>query len=134
MKDLHGEHLPTLYNNLNVENVLIKGSTEGPKLDAYGRYNVKVADYKCLLEVVEIGFWRGREILQQLMNRVPMSKMVFTKKCHIYNYGVTCNELVSGHLPFEGHLFSNYNTVLNRGRSQLPPDVEPLFKEIITSC
>jgi hypothetical protein len=59
------------------------------------------------------------EILQQLKDKVLMSKLVFMKKCYVYSYDMTCYELSSGCLPFEDYedqLGEGYNLLLEGHR------------------
>ncbi|KAG0603352.1 hypothetical protein M758_10G087000 [Ceratodon purpureus] len=135
MNHLHHQNPSILHNDLKAANVLVHLDAYnggGPALNQNGMYAVYVADFECSVGVVGTGFWRAPEILQQLKNKV--SKVVFTNKCDVYSFGMTCYELISGRLPFEDHRSSDYDMVLNDCRPELPSDLDPLFRDIITSC
>ncbi|KAG0603353.1 hypothetical protein M758_10G087100 [Ceratodon purpureus] len=133
MSYLHRQDPPILHNDLKAANVLVHLEGDGePAFLWNGTYRVCVADFEYSVGVVGTGFWRVPEILLQLMNRV--SKVVFTEKCDVYSFGMTCYEIISGRLPFEDHRSSDYDMVLNGCRPELPSDLDPLFKDIITSC
>lgn len=59
--------------------------------------------------------------------------MLFTCNCNVFSYNMICYEIVINHVLFEGHDLSKYNMVLNEDRLELPLDLGPLVKEIITS-
>jgi serine/threonine protein kinase len=78
--------------------------------------------------VVGTGLWRAPEILRQLKNKVLTSELVFTEKCDVYSYGMTCYELVSGHVPFEDYECrpqEGRDLVLKGKRPELPPSLDP---------
>ncbi|KAG0559221.1 hypothetical protein KC19_10G088400 [Ceratodon purpureus] len=134
MSALHCQNPPILHNDLKAANVLVQlnHDTGKPAMDKRGMYLVYVADFECSVGVLGTAFWRAPEILQQYREKV--SKVVFTKKCDVYSFGMTCYELISGCLPFEDHPSNDYDMVLNGSRPELPSDLNPLFKDIITSC
>lgn len=57
------------------------------------------------------GLWRVPEILQQLKDKVPTSELVFTNKCDVYSYGMTCYEVVGGRIPFEDYEYRSRVTL-----------------------
>lgn len=85
---------------------------------------MSAVDYECSTGVVGTGFWRAPEILQQLKDGVPKSKIVFTKKSDVYSYGMTCFETVTGCIPFENYIRVRFtegcDLVLNGERPKLP--------------
>lgn len=151
MNNLHGVHPPILHNDLKAANVLVEldattcghrtcgpdPSTRRPKFHKENGYGITVADFECSIGVVGTGYWRAPEILQQLKDRVPMSDLKFSKACDVYSYGMTCYELVSGRIPFEDYTnrpSEGFHLVLKGDRPELPPDLDPLVRGIITSC
>lgn len=61
----------------------------------------------------------------------------FSKKVNVYNYGMTCFEIVFGHLPFEGELEpcrASYDLVMEGQRPKLPSDLEETLKHLIKKC
>lgn len=139
MMALHMQDPPILHKDLKAANALVQMNSggDGPCVDANGKYLVRVADYECSVGVVGTGLWRAPEILQQLKDKVPTTELVFTEKCDVYSYGMTCYELVSGRIPFEDYECrprEGRELVLKGKRPELPPSLDPLVKKIISSC
>lgn len=82
------------------------------------------------------GFWRTPEVLQQLKDKtVPSSKIVFTEKMDVYSFAMTCYEIVTGRLPFEGlPFFETRDAILDGARPELPHDMNPLMRLLIPDC
>ncbi|KAG0598533.1 hypothetical protein M758_12G082100 [Ceratodon purpureus] len=129
MKSLHNQSPPILHRDLKSRNVLVQGR-ELPSLD--GGFEVTVCDYG-FLGVLGTQFWRAPEILSSIWNR-DHSDVVVTAKCDVYSYGMTCYELVTGRIPFEGISPIRYDVVLGGGRPVLPLDLHPEIKTLIVSC
>lgn len=121
MRKLHTKY-QIVHRDLKTSNVLLWSVGEelptgvqahvGPYVQAHG-------DYECSVGVVDSGFWRSPEILQQLKNRVPNSEVVISKMSDVYSYGMTCYELLTGCTPFEAHPVMDYDLVLQGHRPKL---------------
>ena len=93
-----------MHNDLKLTNVLKDGTKEYLYKD--GSHCIQDVYYKCLVGLVEIGFWKVLEIFQQLNNKVSMSKIAFINKCNVYSYYMTRYKLVLGwiHLDYLSNL------------------------------
>jgi hypothetical protein len=129
MRDLH-QQLGIIHRDLKASNVLVPCSH---KTTSFGSV-VTVADFECSIGVIGTGFWRAPEILQQLKNRIPTSRIRFSFAADIYSYGMTCYEIITGRIPFEGHSSTEYDVVLNGERPELPCDVPHWVRELIYDC
>jgi serine/threonine protein kinase len=132
MESLHSGHSMILHRDLKASNVLIFAvdvEASNQKI-----FNALVIDYECSIGVIGTRFWRAPEILQQLKDGMSGSNLSFTSKVDVYSYGMTCYEIVTGHMPFEDRPAQNYDYVLNGHRPELPNDIDPLVREIITRC
>ncbi|KAG0598904.1 hypothetical protein M758_12G110700 [Ceratodon purpureus] len=116
-----------LHRDVKASNVLLHGSGDG------FQYSTLI-DYECSVRVMGTGFWRAPEILEQLKRRVSSKDLVYTEKADVYSYGMMCYELITGRIPFEGHPFNDYGIVLSGQRPELPHDLNPWLKELITDC
>lgn len=97
-----------------------------------------VADFESSTGVLGTTIWRAPEVLLALKNKDVLTSELFTEKADVYSYGMTCYEILTGHTPFEreGYLptTSNYELVLSGLRPELPNDLHPILKEVITNC
>jgi serine/threonine protein kinase len=93
----------------------------------------KVADYESSIGIVGTGFWRAPEILLGLQN-CALKPELFTQKSDVYSYAMTCYEILTGRMPFEGCRFSYYYNVLRGERPKLKKTIKPWLKEMLTSC
>ncbi|KAG0606619.1 hypothetical protein M758_9G155600 [Ceratodon purpureus] len=134
-----------LHKDLKAANILVSGDPTRTKAKDDVMDNIiSVSDFECSMGVLGSGLWRApeilqqlkdNEILQQLKDEVPTAEVKFTKECDVYSFGMICYELVTGRIPFEDHRPREARKlVLNRVRPELPPDLNPIIKYIITSC
>jgi hypothetical protein len=94
-----------------------------------------VADFECSVGVVGTGFWRAPEILQACKDKnVSKRPEIFTKQADVYSYGMTCYEILTGKLPFEGHSQRDYDLVLNGGQPEVPDYVDDWARGLLNWC
>ena len=119
-----------VHRDLKASNVLVYERKSGlPKWEPY------VADYECSIGVVGTGFFRAPEILQACKDhKVWERPEVFSRAIDIYSYGMTCYEILTGKLPFEGHSQNDYTHVLNGSRPMLPEYVEDWMRDMLVRC
>ncbi|KAG0588648.1 hypothetical protein KC19_2G259200 [Ceratodon purpureus] len=96
MSWLHNRDI--VHRDLKASNVLVKVYEDGS-------FQCFVADYECSIGVVGTGLFRAPEILEACREKT-VSKMpkLFTTASDVYSYGMTCYEILTGKLPFGGHL------------------------------
>jgi serine/threonine protein kinase len=121
-----------VHRDLKAANVLVR--QDGDQTYCF------VADYECSVGVKGTGFFRAPEILQAIKDRSADKKLeIFSKKADIYSYGMTCYEILTGKLPFEGEQSYNYDVVLKYRHAlhqplQVPNYVNNWMWELLTSC
>jgi len=137
MSDLHKKGIT--HRDLKASNVLVLHFKE--HCDIVSSNDQKliipfVADWECSMGVVGTGWWRAPEVLLQLKNGTPRSKLEFNEKVDVYSFAMTCYEIATGLLPFEGHLYCSKlrDAILNGARPKLPHDLDLEIKAMITSC
>jgi serine/threonine protein kinase len=59
---------------------------------------------------------------------------LFTTAVDVYSYGMTCYEIMTGKLPFEGHSTNDYDIVLKGQRPEVPEDVDGWVRELLRNC
>jgi serine/threonine protein kinase len=118
--------LNIVHRDLKASNVLMRKD---------GNWASFVADFECSIGVVGTGFWRAPEILQACKDKnVFKSPEIFTKQADVYSYGMTCYEILTGKLPFEGRSMRDYDIVLNGGRPQLPEYIDDWARRLLNWC
>jgi hypothetical protein len=124
MEWLHSHDI--IHRDLKASNVLIKKDQNWVSF---------VADYECSIGVVGTGFWRAPEILQACKDKnIFQRPEIFTKQSDIYSYGMTCYEILTGKLPFEGHSLRDYDLVLNGSRPEVPEYVDDWARGLLNWC
>jgi hypothetical protein len=94
-----------------------------------------VADFECSVGVVGTGFWRAPEILQACKDKnVSKRPDIFTKQADVYSYGMTCYEILTGKLPFEGRPVWDFDLVLNGDRPEMPEYVDDWARGLLNWC
>jgi serine/threonine protein kinase len=120
---LHSRNI--VHRDLKASNVLV-GKDEK---------SILVADFECSVGVVGTGFFRAPEILQACKDKtINHRPELFTKAVDVYSYGMTCYEILTGKLPFEGHLQNDYDLVLSGCRPEVPKYVDGWILELLSSC
>ncbi|KAG0625372.1 hypothetical protein M758_2G049600 [Ceratodon purpureus] len=94
-----------------------------------------VSDYECSIGVIGTGFFRAPEIVQACKDKAVNKKQnLFTKAADVYSYGMTCYEILTGKLPFEGHPTNDYDLVLKGGRPKVPKYVDGWIRKLLSMC
>jgi len=130
MYNLH-EH-DIVHRDLKTANVLLNTESAEAMEDPNG-FVCQVADFECSVGVVGTRFWRAPEILQAVKSR-NIQPELFTKSADVYSYGMTCYEIVTGRVPFEDLCAGDYDVVIRGERPELPSDIEPWMRDLITRC
>lgn len=135
MQVLHSKDL--LHRDLKASNVLIQEPSRhrafNPILDT--GFHCKLADFECSIGVVGTRFWRAPEILLALKNRtVDVTPELFTKGVDVYSYAMTCYEILTSGIPFEGYRDTGYDAVLCGDRPKLPSNILPWLEELLNRC
>jgi serine/threonine protein kinase len=121
-----------MHRDLKSLNVLVVGQSRPTQ--------VKIADFgisKYINTPIETGavgtgFWRAPEVLSAMRNGI--TQPTYTSKADVYSYGMTCYEVLTGRIPFDGHPRSDYSWVLSGNRPQLPKYVSDDVADLITRC
>lgn len=127
MYTLHKSNI--LHRDLKASNVLVAQFSSGN----YHEYpDCYVADFECSVGVVGTGFWRAPEVLLALKNRSGAPEI--TQKADVYSFAMTCYEVLTGCVPFEGQLMTNYDFVLSGHRPVLPDYVDDTIRSLLLRC
>ena len=130
MQSLHNDGI--VHGDLKSDNVLILPFES--KFDPIiGYFLCKVADYECSVGVVGTRFWRAPEILSSLKGGNNYSKLC-TKQSDVYSYGMTCYEILTGHIPLAEIPSNNYDFVCHGGRPEIPRQIKPWIKDLLERC
>lgn len=137
MEELHNHDI--LHRDLKASNVLVNlmdGNDDDACFDPWHDDELiqcAVADFECSVGVVGTGYWRAPEVLAALKGGNPNPK-VYTKQADVYSYAMTCYEILTGCIPFEGRPRTDYKFVLAGQRPQLPDCIRTDLKTLIGRC
>lgn len=130
MLELHRRGV--IHRDLKASNVLVdSGHGVDPRDETF---ECKIADFESSVGVVGTGFWRAPEILRAVRDGEVNLPDLFTQESDVYSYAMTCYEILTGGLPFQGHARTDYDLVLNGGRPELPEWVMSELKELLERC
>ena len=93
--------------------------------------NLIVVDFECSVGLAGTGFWRAPEILHQLDAGITATNLEVTPMSDVYSYGMTCYEIVTGLMLFEGQPVAVNDVTLRGERAALPEDLDQVVKDII---
>lgn len=123
MRFLHENNI--MHRDLKADNVFVNVSSDNYPISCF------TGDFDVASYVVGILFWRAPEILQALKDG---KSIVFTPKADVYSFAMTCYEILTGGIPFDGVRASDYDMVLSGKRPELPSNLNPKMKDFIIRC
>ncbi|KAG0577598.1 hypothetical protein KC19_5G167400 [Ceratodon purpureus] len=133
MLELRGRNVT--HRDLKASNVLVRGATD--LCPRHGdAFHCKVADYECSGRVMGTKFWRAPEILRALKDKdIHIKPELFSESADVYSYAMTCYEVLTGKIPFEGVRSNDYEPIFS-GQVQLewPLYSEPKLKALMVRC
>ncbi|KAG0599268.1 hypothetical protein M758_12G139200 [Ceratodon purpureus] len=128
MRGLHRRGV--LHRDLKAANVLTLNPTY-----YLGRYQCSVADYESSMLVQGTGFWRAPEVLEDLLKKPCERNMeIWTEKVDVYSYAMTCYEVLTGHIPFDGYVKSDWKRVIDGERPHLPEYIDLKLRVLVQRC
>lgn len=100
------------------------------------RFSSAAAAYECSVGVMGTRVWRAPEILVAIKDRnIDLKPELFTKQAYVFSFGMTCYEVLLGHIPFEELLcHNNYDDVIGGARPKLPSKTTPLMRSLVNRC
>ncbi|KAG0587882.1 hypothetical protein KC19_2G198600 [Ceratodon purpureus] len=142
MASLH--KLGLLHRDLKASNVLVVGNgaryVDKGDIDKsyYPKTSVLVADFESSVGIAGTGFWRAPEVLREVRlaadKQRRVKEEVFTHQSDVYSYAMTCFEVITGCVPFDGHRSNDYDFVIGGGRPTLPDDTSPMLVDLVHRC
>ncbi|KAG0588681.1 hypothetical protein KC19_2G261100 [Ceratodon purpureus] len=118
-----------VHRDLKASNVLVD-------VQGGGNFQCFVADYECSIGVVGTGIFRAPEILEACKEKnVSKRPGLFSMASDVYSYGMTCYEILTGKLPFDGHLGKDLmDAVIGGQRPEVPEYVEEWKLRLLSDC
>ena len=121
------------HRDLKADNVLVTKSPPLGEFDFTCFYICHIADFENSEEVWGTAFRRAPEVLLSRRTGSSLGKNEW-QAANVYSFGMTCYEVLIGEVPFHGHLFSDYDIVLDGGRPSFPDFVPESLKNIVGRC
>eukprot|EP00250_Pteridium_aquilinum_P017457 c23635_g1_i1 orf=1242-4211(+) len=144
MEYLHSQRV--IHRDLRASNILVDDSTVREFLDE-GHVRVKLCDFgmakakrnssKLFSSMKGSTYWRAPEVFSDAdsFERGETSKKSYTDKVDVYSFAMTCYEILTGRIPFEGTQRKEIlRFIMNGGRPDLPPSCPSLISDYIRRC
>jgi serine/threonine protein kinase len=130
MSELHARGV--LHRDLKAANILV---CDDSSIQLGEDYSCEVADYDTAMLVQGTGFWRAPEVLQELMKKESDRDLgIWTEKVDVYSYAMTCYEVLTGKIPFDGYFKSHWKKVIDGERPHFPDYVDPRLCQLVERC
>ncbi|KAG0613709.1 hypothetical protein M758_6G123800 [Ceratodon purpureus] len=130
MKLLHDQGV--IHKDLKAENILVQKSEDNIP------YALYIGDFENSLMNEGTAFWRPPEVFPALEERNSnlgcWKPLPFSKAGDVYSFGMVCYEILTGNIPFEGHLWSDYGFIPAGNRPELPEDLDVNLRDMILRC
>jgi serine/threonine protein kinase len=94
-------------------------------------FDVKIGDFDNTDGVKGTAFWRSPEMLQAVKNE---TNPILSPAADVYSYAMVFYELLTGQVPFEQYLRTDYDVVILGRRPELPNHVNATIKELVQAC
>ncbi|CAK9232135.1 unnamed protein product [Sphagnum troendelagicum] len=114
-----------IHKDIKASNILVNG---------FDLVEIKIGDYESSDDVADTGFWRAPEVLQAVRDRSSDLRLVVSPAVDVYGFGMVCYEILTGHIPFEGHRKSDDDLVLSGQRPDIPDHVYPDLRDLLHRC
>lgn len=144
MEYLHSQRV--IHRDLRASNILVDDSTVREFLDE-GHVRVKLCDFgmakakrnssKLFSSMKGATYWRAPEVFSDpdALEGGETGRRHYTDKADVYSFAMTCYEILTGEIPFDGTLHKQIQQfVMNGGRPDLPPSCPSLLADYIRRC
>lgn len=144
MEYLHSQRV--IHRDLRASNILVDGSTVREFYDE-GHVRVKLCDFgmakakrnssKLFSSMKGSTYWRAPEVFSDsdMFESGETSKRPYTDKVDVYSFAMTCYEILTGKIPFDGTLRKEIQAfIMKGGRPELPSSCPSLLSNYIKSC
>lgn len=144
MEYLHSQRV--IHRDLRASNILVDSSSvtdflgEGHvrvKLCDFGMAKAKRNSSNWLSSMKGSTYWRAPEVFSDpdFLESEETPKKPYTNKVDVYSFAMTCYEILTGKIPFEGTLRKEVqSTIMNGGRPELPSSCPSLLSNYIRRC
>lgn len=144
MEYLHSQRV--IHRDLRASNILVDDSTVREFLDE-GYVRVKLCDFgmakaklnssRFVSSMKGATYWRAPEVFSDpgAKENEEAMKRRYTDKADVYSFAMTCYEILTGQIPFDGTPHKDiFRFVMSGGRPELPAYCPSLLADYVKRC